>query len=381
MISVSEPLIGSGEIENVLDCLRTGWISSAGKYIEQFEAAWAAVCGVGHGVAVSNGSTALDVAVRALGIGPGDEVLMPTFTIASCLSAIVNVGAVPVLVDSEPRTWGMDVSKLEAAVTDRTRAIMVVHIYGHPVDMDEVTRVAKRHRLRVIEDAAEVHGARYLSGRDGPSPSWRPCGGMSDIATFSFYANKLITTGEGGMVVTSDAAVAARARSLRNLCFGPPRRFLHKELGFNYRMTNIQAAIGVAQVPRLQSIVDRKREIAASYSTRLSSLKVLQLPIEESWAYNVYWIYGIVLADEVPFDAVEFARRLAEHDVETRPFFLGMHEQPALHVMGLYKDSLGQFPVAERIARRGLYVPAGLTLEDSQIHIVCDAIEKAIGGG
>jgi perosamine synthetase len=378
MIAVSEPSIGAEELDNVLDCLKTGWISSAGKYIEQFESAWAGACGVTHGVAVSNGSTALDVAVRALQLGHGDEVILPTFTIASCLSAVVNVGAVPVLVDSEPRTWGMDVRALVTAVTERTRAIMVVHIYGHPVDMDPVNEIATRYGLKVIEDAAEVHGARYLSGRDGPSPRWRPCGSMSDIATFSFYANKLITTGEGGMVVTSDDALAQRARSLRNLCFGPPRRFLHKELGFNYRMTNIQAAIGVAQVPRLESIVTRKRAIAATYSSRLRGLKSLELPVEESWAHNVYWVYGMVLKETVPFDAAEFARRLAGRGVETRPFFLGMHEQPALHALGHYVGSLGRFPVAERIARRGIYVPAGLTIEDPQIHQVCDAIEEVL---
>ena len=381
MIPVSEPCVGQQELANVVDCVKTGWISSAGKYIEQFEAAWSAACGVKHGVAVSNGSTALDVAVRALGIGPGDEVLMPTFTIASCLSAVVNVGAVPVLIDSEPRTWGMDVSALEAAVTARTRAIMVVHIYGHPVDMDPVLRLAGRLSLKVIEDAAEVHGARYLSGRDGTSPTWRLCGGMSDIATFSFYANKLITTGEGGMVVTSDSALASRARSIRNLCFAPPRRFLHKELGFNYRMTNIQAAIGVAQVPRLAEIVARKRGIAAAYTSRLKLVKELELPVEERWAHNVYWVYGVVLRDCVPFDAEEFARRLAARGVETRPFFLGMHEQPALHSLGRYRDSLGRFPVAERIARRGLYIPAGLTISDAQIELVCEAIEAVFANG
>lgn len=378
MIPVSEPALGPQELENVVECVKTGWISSAGKYIEQFESAWAEACGVKHGVAVSNGSTALDVAVRALEVGRDDEVIMPTFTIASCVSAVVNVGAVPVLIDSEPRTWGMDVTALEEAVTKRTRAIMVVHIYGHPVDMDPVLDLAGRHNLKVIEDAAEVHGARYLSGRNGASPTWRVCGGMSDIATFSFYANKLITTGEGGMVITSDNALARRARSLRNLCFGPPRRFLHDEFGFNYRMTNIQAAIGVAQVVRLESIVARKRAIAAIYSSRLASVNGLALPIEESWARHVYWVYGMVLDDSVPLDAAEFARKLAEKGIETRPFFLGMHEQPALHDLGHYAGSVGRFPVAERIARRGLYVPAGLTITDAEIHSVCDAIEEVL---
>ena len=376
MIPVNEPLLGDEELANVIECVKTGWISSSGAFIDQFETAWANACGVSHGIAVSNGSVALDIAVEALGLQPGDEVIMPSFTIISCAAAVVRVGAKPVLVDSEPRTWGMDVAAVEAAVTDRTRAIMPVHMYGHPVDMDPLIALTEKRGLAIIEDAAEVHGAEYLSKRGTPEAIWRRCGGMSDMATFSFFANKLITTGEGGMVITDNAALAQRLRGLRNLCFRPPRRFYHTELGHNFRMTNMQAAVGLPQVARLPAIVDRKRAIAARYTERLSRIPGLELPVEEPWAKNVYWIYGMVLADDVAMDAEAFAERLAALGVETRPFFLGMHEQPVFHDRGLFLDSGGAFPVTERIARRGLYVPSGLAITDDQIDQVCDAIER-----
>ncbi len=378
MIPVNEPRLGPEELENVVDCIRTGWISSAGRYLEKFEADWARACGVRHGVAVCNGTAALQISVEALRLEPGDEVILPTFTIISCAMAIVKAGAVPVVVDSDPRTWGMNVEAIADRITPRTRAIMPVHMYGHPVDMDPILELARRHGLRVLEDAAEVHGAEYLSGRATPQPTWRRCGGLGDLATFSFYANKLITTGEGGMVVTDDDEIAGRLRGLRNLCFRPPRRFYHTELGYNFRMTNLQAAIGVAQVARLDSIVARKREIAHRYSRRLARIGALQLPHEEPWARSVYWVYGVVLDDRLPFDAEEFARRLAAKGVETRPFFLGMHEQPALHAHGLPARPAGEFPVAERLARRGLYLPAGLAITDAQIDQVCEAVESII---
>lgn len=380
-IAVNEPLIGQAEIENVLECLKTGWISSAGKFIEQFENDWAKACGVRYGVAVSNGTTALEVAVQALELKPGDEVIMPTFTIISCALAVVQAGAIPVLVDSEPRTGGLDVDQVEEKITARTRAIMPVHMYGHPVDMDPLIDLARKHGLIVLEDAAEVHGAEYLSGRAGPSPTWKRCGGIGDLATFSFFANKLITTGEGGMVVTDNEKLADKMRSLRNLCFRPPRRFYHTELGHNYRLTNLQAAIGVAQIARLDEIVARKRAIAARYTQRLSAISGFRLPLEEAWAKSVYWIYGIVLDDLLNYDAEEMARRLSAERVETRPYFLGMHEQPVFHDRGLFQNSQGQFPVAERLSRRGFYIPSGLAMTDDQIDRTCDAIERAVHVG
>src|SRR5690349_16188253 len=221
MISVNEPMLGERELQYVTECLQTGWISSAGHFIEDFEKVWAAYCGMKHGVAVSNGTTALQIAVRCLQLKPGDEVIMPSFTIISCALAVVETGAIPVLVDSDPRTWCMDVSKVEEKINSRTRAIMPVHIYGHPVDMDPLIQLAEKYDLSIIEDAAEAHGAEYLSQRETPDQAWRKCGGMGDISCFSFYANKLITTGEGGMVLTNDDNLAQRARELRNLCFRP----------------------------------------------------------------------------------------------------------------------------------------------------------------
>jgi perosamine synthetase len=376
MIPVNEPSLAEEDFLALQDTFRTGWISSAGKYVDEFEAAWAAYCGVGHGIAVSNGTTALTVAVEAVGVGVGDEVIMPSFTIISCASAVVRAGGKPVLVDSDPLTWCMDIGQVAAAITPRTKAIMVVHMYGHPVDMDPIMALAQRHGLIVIEDAAEVHGALYQSHRGSPDAKWQKCGGIGHIATFSFFANKLITTGEGGMVITDNPDFAARARGLRNLCFRSDRRFLHTEHGYQFRLTNMQAALGVGQVRRIESIVERKRWAAAEYSLRLADLPQLQLPMEHAWARSVYWVYGMVLADDVPFDAVGFAQRLKQLGVETRPFFLGMHEQPVYHDMGLFKGE--QHPVCERIARRGLYVPSGLALTLDQIEQVSDAVHQAL---
>jgi perosamine synthetase len=376
MIPVNEPLLRQRELEYVSECVRTGWVSSAGRFIEAFEEGWAAYCGRRYGIAVSNGTVALQVAVACLELKPGDEVIMPSFTIISCAQAVTYNNSIPVLVDSDPRTWCMDVGQLEEKLTPRTRAIMPVHIYGHPVDMDPVIKVAEKYSLAIIEDAAEAHGAKYLSGRNTASPTWRICGSFGTLSCFSFYANKLITTGEGGMILTDDAKLAEKARSLRNLCFRPDRRFYHEDLGFNFRLTNLQAALGLAQLERIEEIIARKRWMGQEYSRRLAGLDDLQLPVEESWAENVYWMYGVVLSENAGMDATLFARRLKERGVETRPFFLGLHEQPALHQRGLFLGE--QHPVAERIARQGLYLPSGLALTAEQIASVCEAVHKVL---
>jgi perosamine synthetase len=376
MIPVNEPLIGDKEIEYVQDCLRTGWISSAGKYLEEFEQAWADYCGMRYGVAVSNGTTALHVAIACLDLQPGDEVILPSFTIISCAQAIIYNGAVPVLVDCEPRTWCMDVNQIADKITPRTRAIMPVHIYGHPVDMDPIRSLAKQHGLIIIEDAAEAHGAQYLSNRGQPNQTWLRCGGLSDISIFSFYANKLVTTGEGGMVLTNDPAIAQKVRSLRNLCFRPERRFYHTQLGYNFRLTNLQAAIGLAQVERMPETIAKKRWIGESYTNRLKSISGIQLPVEETWARQVYWMYGMVLDETTGFSAADFAKKLFDEGIETRPFFLGMHEQPVFTEHGLFKGEV--YPVAERIARQGLYLPSGLTLTERQLNQVCQAVESIL---
>jgi perosamine synthetase len=369
MIPVNEPLVGKSETNYVAECLRTGWISSEGRFIREFEERWAAYCGMKYGVAMSNGTVALQAAVACLGLSPGDEVIMPTFTIVSCALAAVYNGCTPVLVDSDPDTWCMDPSRLEELITKNCRAIMPVHIYGHPVDMDPVIEVANRHGLTVIEDAAEAHGATYKGRR---------CGGLGQLSCFSFYANKIITTGEGGMVLTNDERLAERLRSLRNLGFRSDRRFYHTELGHNFRLTNLQAAIGVAQLERIDQSLTHKRWMGQAYTERLKDLPELQLPVEREWATNVYWMYGVVLRDSAGMDAVEFAKRLAERGVMTRPFFLGLHEQPVFRQMGLFHGEC--HPVAERLARQGLYLPSGMTLSQKQLDIVCEAVKVVLGG-
>jgi len=383
MIPVSEPLIGAKEIEYVNECLRTGWISSAGRFIEEFEQKWAEYCGMRYGIAMSNGTTALQAAVGCIGLQSGDKVIMPTFTIISCAQAIIYNGGVPILVDCDPRTWCMDINqfrkKVEAEIKKgdgKLKAIMPVHIYGHPVDMDPILELAEKYNLKIIEDAAEVHGAEYLSGRSTSTPRWKRCGGLGDISVFSFYANKLITTGEGGMILTNDPIYAEKARGLRNLCFRPGQRFLHTELGHNFRLTNLQAAIGLGQLERMEEIIAKKRWMGKAYTERLQSIPGLQLPVEETWARQVYWMYGIVLDESTGLDSVRLAQLLKEKDIETRPFFLGMHEQPVFRDMGLFLNE--KYPVAEHIAHQGLYLPSGLTLTESQLDKVCNAVRKVL---
>jgi perosamine synthetase len=376
MIPVNEPLLGKREEELVLECLRTGWISSAGKFIDEFEERWAAYCGKRYGIAVTSGTAALQTALASVGLNPGDEVIVPTFTIISCVLAVIYNGGVPILVDSDPRTWCMNVEQVKDKISGKTRAIMPVHIYGHPVDMDPLLNLAEKHGLAVIEDAAEAHGAEYLSGRNTTNSVWRRCGSFGDLSCFSFYANKLISTGEGGMVLTDDAALANRVRSLRNLCFQPDRRFLHEEIGFNFRLTNLQAALGVAQLERIDEIVARKRWLGKTYDHLLKGIDGLELPPEEPWARNVYWMYGVVLPEKIGMDASQFAQRLQQREIETRPFFLGMHEQPILHKRGLFVEE--SYPIAERLARRGLYLPSGLALTEEQLMVVCEAVREVL---
>lgn len=374
MIPVNEPLLGEKDLEYVTDCIKTGWISSAGKYIDQFEKNWSIYCNRNHGIAVSNGTTALDIAVYCLDLKPGDEVILPSFTIISCAKAVVNNHATPVLVDSDPNLWTMDVNQVAEKITSKTKAIMPVHMYGHPVDMDPLLDLAEDHGLAIIEDAAEAHGAEYLSHRHGNS--WRRCGGLGTLSCFSFYANKLITTGEGGMVLTDDDRMAQKARAYRDLCFQAPRRFYHEHLGNNYRLTNMQAALGVAQIERMDEIIAKKRWMAQEYTKKLRHISKIQLPSEAPWAKSVYWMYGLTLSEDIGMDNVEFARRLLSKGVDTRPFFIGMHEQPALQKMGLFIDE--NYPVAERIAHQGLYLPSGLTITEEQITFVSNTLQEVL---
>jgi perosamine synthetase len=373
MIPVSAPLLAGNELDYLRDCIATGWVSSAGSYVTRFEQAWANYCGMKHGVAVSSGTAALQIAIDALRLGPGDEVIMPAFTIISCALAVVRAGAVPVLVDSDPETYCLDVEQVAAAVTSRTRALMPVHIYGHPADMDPLIELAEQRGLAIIEDAAEAHGCAYLSRRR--DCRWVRCGGLGTLSTFSFYANKLVSTGEGGMVLTNSGELAERCRSLRNLCF-QQNRFYHEELGYNYRFSNVQAALGLAQTERLNEILDRKRQIGALYDGLLADISGITLPPRRDWAAVNYWMYNLVLADDVPCDAAAVAAQLKARGIETRPFFVGLHQQPALRVRGLFQNV--RLPVTERLSRRGLCLPSGPGLTDQQVGKVAHVVKSVL---
>lgn len=367
-IPVNEPLLDGNEKKYLLECIDTGWISSEGAFVNQFEEQFAAKVDRRYGIAVSNGSAALDVAIAALEIGQGDEVILPTFTIISCAAAIVRSGAKPVVIDCDPVTWNMDVSQIEGKITSKTKAIMIVHIYGLPVDLEPLLAIAHKHGLKIIEDAAEMHGQTYKDF---------PCGSFGDISTFSFYSNKHITTGEGGMLVTNNAEIATRCRSLRNLCFQPQQRFLHEELGWNYRMTNLQAALGIAQLERIDEFVIRKHTMGRKYTELLADIPGLQLPVAKTdYANNIYWVFGLVLKDEIQLSVSEVMMYLKNHGIGTRPFFWPMHEQPVFHKMGLFNNET--CPVAEKISRRGFYIPSGLALTEEQLQRVAVTLREAL---
>jgi len=365
---VNEPLLNGNEKKYLQECIETGWISSEGPFIKRFETECAERFERKHGIAVANGTAALDIAVEAIGIGPGDEIIVPSFTIISCLHQIVRAGATPVLVDSCPLTWNMDVSQIESKITPKTKAIMAVHIYGLPVDMQPLLDLAQHYNLRILEDAAEAHGQTY---------NGKPCGSFGDISTFSFYPNKLITTGEGGMVLTDDDDLAELARGLRNLCFQTGKRFVHERLGWNYRMTNMQAALGVAQLERLDEFVHRKREIGQLYSELLADLPGVQLPLMKTeYAKNIFWVFGLVLDESLGLSAEQVMQQLSSKDIGTRPFFCPMHLQPVFHSMGLFSNA--NYPVSEKLYRYGFYIPSGLALTNAQIEEVASVCREVL---
>jgi perosamine synthetase len=364
MIPVNTPLFEGNEKKYLAECIDTGWISSEGPFVKRLEDGMAKRVGRKYAIAVSNGSVALDATIEALGIKKGDEVIMPTFTIISCIAQIIRVGAKPVLIEVDESTWNMRVEDIEAKITSRTKAIMVVHIYGLPVDMDPVLALAKKYGLKVIEDAAEMIGQTYKG---------RECGSFGDISTFSFYPNKHITTGEGGMILTDDAHLAEKCRELRNLCFVPPRRFIHHDLGWNFRMTNLQAALGVAQLEQLDKFLLIKRKVGNLYNQLLKNTEGVQLPLAKTdYAENIYWVYGLILNKEVPFDALQAMDKLGKLGVGTRPFFYPMHLQPVFKKKRLFSKE--QYPNAERFAERGFYLPSGLALTDNDVHEVAEKL-------
>jgi perosamine synthetase len=356
MIPVYRPLIGEAEKRNVLEAVESTWISSKGVFLDRFETGFAGFVGAKHGVGTCNGTVSIHLALVALGIGPGDEVIVPTFTYVASVNAITYTGATPVFVDSEMDTWNLDPALIEARITPRTRAIMVVHLYGHPADMDPIMDIARRHGVAVVEDAAEAHGAECRG---------RKVGSIGDISSFSFFGNKIITTGEGGMVLTDDDALAERCRHFRGQGVSPTRTYWHDVVGFNYRMTNIQAALGVAQLERIEDVLAAKRRIAKRYEARLSRLPGVTFQPEAQWARAVWWMVSILVEPEQRDPLMAHMR---DGGAETRPFF-----HPA-HTMPMY-ETVERFPVAEWLGAAGINLPSFPELTDDEIDTVCGLIE------
>ncbi|MBK8382411.1 MAG: DegT/DnrJ/EryC1/StrS family aminotransferase [Ignavibacteria bacterium] len=365
-IPVNEPLLNGNEKKYLNNCIETGWISSEGPYVKEFEEKFSERAGRKFGIAVCNGTAALEAAVIAAGVKKGDEVILPSFTIISCASSIIRAGAIPVLVDSEEDNWNMNVNQIRKKITNKTTAIMIVHIYGLPVDIDPVLKLAEEFNLKIIEDAAELIGQTYKG---------KPCGSFGDVSTFSFYPNKHITTGEGGMIVTDDPEIESRCRSLRNLCFKPEKRFVHDELGFNFRMTNLQAALGLAQFERLDEFINRKRWIGKLYNEQFRNFPYFNIPLEKSeFAENIYWVYGILLNEKSKMNAEEIMKLLNQKNIGTRPFFYPMHLQPVFKKMGLFENE--KYPVSEKLSEFGFYIPSGLALTEDQIITSAEALKS-----
>ena len=364
-IPVNIPWITDEDADYVRKAVAEGWVSGEGKYVTEFEGAMADLCDRRYAIAVSNGSVAIDLVIEALGVGPGDEVILPSFTIISCLAQILRSGATPVFVDAMPDTWNMDVAQVERLVTAKTKAIIAVHIYGLPVDMDPLLEIANRYAIPVIEDAAESHGLIYKD---------RLAGSMGLVSTFSFYANKNITTGEGGMVMTDDEQLAQKIRSLRNLAFKPEKRFVHEELGWNARMSSLQAALGASQIKRLGLILQKRRYLGLRYRNAFKSLPDITLPLESTdYATNDYWVFGIVLNKTHGRSALEVMSQLETLGIGTRPFFFPLHMQPLL-VGDRFEPASRGFPSAELLGSNGFYIPNGLGMSEHQIDRVIESV-------
>jgi perosamine synthetase len=359
MIPVSEPNLSGKELEYVEDCIKSNWISSIGKYVTKFEDLFAEFCGTNYAIATSNGTSALHLALLSLDIGSGDEVIIPDLTFVASANAILYCGASPVLADVNKKTWTIDTAKIEELITKNTKAIIAVHLYGHPCDMDVIRVFADKYNLRVIEDAAQAHGAEYENKR---------AGSLGDIGTFSFYGNKIITTGEGGMITTNDKTFNDKIRLLRDHAMSHTRRYWHDMLGYNYRLTNIQAAIGVAQMEQIDRFIEAKRKNASLYNSLLGSLSGITLPFEDPQCRNVYWMYSIVIEKEFGSSRDEVMKKLKEKDIDTRPFFYPLHQLPMYKCNDIY-------PVSNELSRRGINLPSASTLTDADIQKVCAALK------
>lgn len=364
MIPVYEPAFQGNETNYVLDCLKDGWISANGKYSAKLEKDFASYCDAKYGILVNSGTAALHLSVASLEIKEGDEVIIPDFTMMACPLAVIYTGATPVFVDADPVTWCIDVNKIEEKITTKTKAIMVVHIYGHPCDMDAIKKIAKKHDLKIIEDCAEAHGALYKGQK---------AGSFGEISAFSFYANKIITTGEGGIVVTSDKDLAERARWMANFCFDKERRYIHQEIGFKYMMTNLQAAIGLAQLEHIEDTIRKKRELSYKYNELLENILGIKTPYESKDVRNVYWMYSILIKDEFGVSRDKVKELLKEKGVDTRFFFTGMHKQPPLQKFVKIND---KFPVSEMLEKQGLYLPCSINLTDEQLKYVASTLKN-----
>ena len=367
-IPVSQPHISEDDKIAVLDCLNNGFLSGDAPIVAEFERNFANIVGTRYGIAVANGSVALDLALHALNLEQGDEVIVPSFTIASCLFAIMRTGATPVFVDCDEDTWNMSIQTVEPKITTKTKAILVVHIYGLPVDIDPIASLCQQKNISLIEDSAEAHGIKYKGAY---------CGSFGDMSTFSFYANKAITTGEGGMVLTDNENLYEKLRYFRNLAFAPPpgKRFIHEEMGWNYRLGSMQAALGNSQIDRLKKIVSEKRQIGLKYNELLSANPLITLqPSETSYSHNVYWVVGVLL--DPKFNAEEIAKELKKRGVDTRPFFYPLHKQPLLRKFGLQDQK--SLPIAEKLGKQGIYLPSFIGLDDSKIEFVSQQLLDSI---
>lgn len=364
MIPVNEPVISKEAKENVENALNTGWLSSAGPYVKQFEADFAKVIGVKHAITVNTGTAALHIALLALGIGPGDEVIVPAFTMAATWLAVIYTGATPVFVDAKPDTYNIDPALIEAKITPKTKAIMPVHIYGQSAELDPICAIAKKHNLAVIEDAAEAHGARYKG---------KVVGGIGDVGCFSFYANKLITTGEGGMVVTNNDTIAEEARKYKDLYHSPAKRFIHEKVGYNYRMTNLQAGVGVGELKHLDEYIAKKIHMADRYTAGLKDIPGLVTPFTHKDSTNVYWMYALLVYQEFGLTKDELRVKLLELGVETRDFFYSPTSQP---ILSPYLSKADHYPVTDQLAQCGFYLPSGLAITDAQIDEVIRVIHE-----
>jgi perosamine synthetase len=365
-IPVNTPLLDGNELKYVTECITTGWISSEGPFVDKFEKALSQFTERKHGIAVSNGTAALDIAFAAIGLKKGDEVIIPSHTIISCILQIIRSGATPVLIDSELETWNMDVTQIESKITKKTKAILAVHLYGLPCRIDKIIEIADKNNLFVIEDAAQMIGQTFNN---------KPCGSFGHISTTSFYPNKQITTGEGGMCLTNDDELAEKCRSYRNLCFKADPRFVHEELGWNYRMTNIQAAIGLAQVEKLNDHVVLKRRVGDRYTELLKTIPCFNLPLRETdYAKNIYWVYGIFLNEKSKYDAKEAMNLLKEEGIATRPFYYPMHLQPVFQKGKMFENQ--EFPNAKILYDRAFYIPSGVGFSDKDVDAVAEVLIK-----